>query len=90
VRGIGYCLKLGDAGDKNSAEVSLRGGGEVAGPVESLERQAKLREGVSRSCRPWPAEDHRSVFPGGTGDAADSSALVRCSADSSSAIRRRR
>lgn len=79
-RSVGFSrggFELGYAGDEDSAEVSLRRGIEVAGPVESVECEAKLFKGVARSGPSWFAEDHRGsgVF-GGTGDASDSDELI--------------
>ena len=59
---FGICrggFEFGDAGGKDSAEVRLRWGVKVAGPVESVECEAKLFKGVARSCPGWFVEDHR-------------------------------
>lgn len=63
-RSVGFSrggFELGYAGDEDSAEVSLRRGIEVAGPVESVECEAKLFKGVARSGPSWFAEDHGLV-----------------------------
>ena len=43
-------FEFGDTGGKDSAEISLRRSVEVAGPVESVECEAKLCKSVAWSC----------------------------------------
>ena len=83
-------FEFGDTGDKDSPEISLRRSVEGAGPVESVECEAKLFKGVARSCTGWFAEDRRGSGAFGGGNASASDAPVRRSAASSSAMRRKR
>jgi len=87
----GLCFDLCDASYDDAPEVGYGGRGEAASSIQSRECEAKLCKGEARGGGDWSVEGHRRLeCSGDTQGTTESRGLVRRSADSISAMRRRR